>query len=153
EAGLVIELVPERQPLFAGSLVKAAPVRLVLESSRCARAGRKNLVEARTDVGHLLVRDRTVVERRAPVRAALEHREFADLVRDLAYDLNGGGAGADDGDSLAGQFDRLVRPMERMERAALEGVHAFQPRQRRRREQPDRENGEPARQFAAIAEP
>ena len=34
----------------------------------------------------------------------------------------------------------------------LKAVHAFQPRQRRRRQQPDRENDEPACQLAAVVE-
>ena len=46
-----------------------------------------------------------------------------------------------------------MRPVESVERTALEGLHAFQPRQRRRREQPDCENDEPAGQLKAIVEP
>ena len=118
----------------------------MLESSRCARAGRKNLVVARTDVGHLFVRDRAVIERRAPVRTALKHREFADFVRDLADHLDCGRTSADDADPFAGQFDRLMRPIESMERAPLEGLHALQPRQ------PVRGEG-PRRQLARVIRP
>ena len=152
KAGFAIELVPQRDPLFARHLVEAAPVRFVLESARRAGACCKYLVIARTDVGHLLVRNRTVVERRAPVRPALEHGEVADLVGDLTDDLDGGGAGADDGDLLAREIDRLVGPIKGMERAALEGIHAFEARRRRRREQADREHDEAAGQFAAVVE-
>ena len=42
---------------------------------------------------------------------------------------------------------------KRVERAALERLHAFQPRQRRYRQQPDRQNDEPAGQFASVVEP
>ena len=53
KAWLVVELVPQRQPLLAGGLVEAAPVGFMLETTRRAGAGRKDLVVARTDVGHL----------------------------------------------------------------------------------------------------
>ena len=56
EAGLVVELVPQRDPLLARDLVEAAPVRLVLEAAGRAGAGGKDLVVARADVGHLLRR-------------------------------------------------------------------------------------------------
>ncbi len=70
------------------------------------------------------------------------------LSGDLADHLDCGRAGADDADPLAGQFDRLMRPIKGVERAALERVHALQPRQRRYRQQPDRQNDEPAGQLS-----
>src|SRR6266545_2550795 len=153
EAGLVIELVPQRDPLLWADLVEAAPVRLMLEAAGRAGAGGKNLVIARANVGHVSFGDRTVVERRAPVRTTLKHGQLTDLVRDLADHLDRGGAGADDADPLAGELDRLVRPIKSMERAPLERLHAFQPRQRWYRQQPDRENDEPAGQLKAVVEP
>jgi hypothetical protein len=41
EAGLVVELVPQRQPLLARDLVEAAAVGLVLEAAGRAGAGAK----------------------------------------------------------------------------------------------------------------
>ena len=124
----------------------------MLESARRARACRKDLVVTRADIGHFLIGDRAVIERRAPVRPALEHGEITDLVGDLTDDLDGGGAGADDGDLLAGQVERLVRPVEGVERASLEDIHPFQPRRRRHRKQTDRQHDEAAGQFAAVGE-
>src|SRR5271156_1105175 len=57
----VIEPVPQRNPLLAGDLIKATPVRLMLEAARRTSTRLEDLVVARTDVGHLRVRDRSVV--------------------------------------------------------------------------------------------
>ena len=54
EAGLVVELVPQREPLLARHLVEAAAIGLMHEAAGRARAGREDLVVARADVGHLL---------------------------------------------------------------------------------------------------
>jgi hypothetical protein len=125
----------------------------MLKAAGRALAGGKDFVVARANVGHLSFGDRAVVERRAPVRTALKHREFADFVRDLSDHLDCGRTSADDADPFAGQFDRLMRPMKRVERAPLERIHALQPRQRRYRQQPDRKNDEPAGQLKAVVEP
>src|SRR5262249_42873502 len=85
----------------------------------------KDLVIARADVGHFSVGDVAVVERRAPVRPALEHGELADLVGDLADHLDASGAGADHRDLLAFEIDRLLRPVIGVERAALEILDAY----------------------------
>src|SRR4029079_13952059 len=110
-----IELVPQRDPLLGRDLVEAAPVRLMLEAARRAGASSEDFVVARADVGHVSFREWAVVEWRAPVRTALKHVTLADLVGDLADYLDCGRAGADDADLLAGQIDRLMRPIESME--------------------------------------
>ena len=125
EARLAVQLLPHRQPLLARHLEEGAAVGLVVEAARRAGAGGEDLVVARLMSAISLVGDRPVVQRRAPVRPALEHGELAHLVGDLADDLDAGRAGADHGDPLAGQLDRLVRPVVGVERAALEAVHAL----------------------------
>ncbi|MBA7638652.1 hypothetical protein ES703_46308 [subsurface metagenome] len=150
--GLVIELVPQLQPLLARDLVEAALVRSVQETARRTGASSEDIVIARTDVGHLLIGDRAVVERRAPVRTALEHRELANLVGDLRDQLDSGGAGADHGDLLAFEIDRLVRPIKGVERASPKILYAFDPRHGRRRQQTDGEHDEAAGQLAAVAD-
>ncbi len=150
EARFVVELVPQRQPLLARHLVEAAAVRLVHESAGRARAGGEDLVVAAADVRHLGLGDRAVVERRAPVRPALEHGEFAHLVRDLADHLDRRRSGADHRHFLAGEIDRLLRPVIGVERAALEGVHPFQPRRCRLGQQPQCHDDEAAGEHALV---
>ncbi len=125
EAGLVVETIPQGHPFLPRDLVETAPVGLVLKAARRSRTSRKNLIVARANVGHLLFRDQPVAEGSAPVRATLEDREFAYLVRDLPDDLYASRTGANDRDFLPGQLNRLVRPVERVEGAAFKGVHAF----------------------------
>ncbi|MBA7472498.1 hypothetical protein ES707_07825 [subsurface metagenome] len=122
------------------------------ETARRTGASSEDIVIARTDVGHLLIGDRAVVERRAPVRTALEHRELANLVGDLRDQLDSGGAGADHGDLLAFEIDRLVRPIKGVERASPKILYAFDPRHGRRRQQTDGEHDEAAGQLAAVAD-
>src|SRR6516164_1749024 len=120
------------------------------ETARGQCAGGKDLVIARANTDHFFFRDRAVVERRTPVWPALKYGEIADLVGNLAYQLNACGAGANHGHFLINEIDRLMRPVVSMERAALEIVDAFKSRHGRRGEQADRENHETARQLAAI---
>src|SRR6516165_5152343 len=120
------------------------------ETARGQRASGEDLVIARANIGHFFLRDRAVVERRTPVWPALKYGEIADLVGNLAYQLNACGAGANHGHFLVNEIDRLMRPVISVERAALEVVDAFKSRQSRRREQADRENHETARQLAAV---
>ena len=56
---------------------------------------------------HLRLRDGPVVERRTPVRPALEDGEMGRGLGDLRDELDGGGAGADHRDPLALEADRL----------------------------------------------
>ena len=110
-----VEAVPERDALLFGQVVEAAPVRLVLETAGRAGAGSEDLVVPGPDFRHLLFGDLAVAERRRPVRPALEHGQVADLVGDLADDLDTRSPGTDHRDPLAGQVERLVRPVEGME--------------------------------------
>src|SRR6185369_16821552 len=126
KAGLIVEPVPERQPFLARNFKKTTSVGFMLKSTWRARAGREDFLIACTNVGHLFVGDRSVVERCAPVWPPLKHGQLADLVRNLADHLDGGGAGADDGDLLAGHSDGFMGPIIRVERAPLEGFHSLQ---------------------------
>src|SRR5438034_774528 len=68
------------------------------------------LLEAGAQLGLLLVGDRPVVERRAPVGAALEDGERLDLVDDGGDDLHAARGRADDGDALSLEVEGLDRP-------------------------------------------
>ena len=125
EAGFAVELLPLGQALLAGHLVERSPIGLVDEPARRARADGEDLVVALLDVGHLLGADRPVVQRRAPVGPALEHRQLADLIGQRADDLHAGGAGADDADAQSGQVAGVVGPVVGVERTAAEVVHAL----------------------------
>ncbi|GAA3194639.1 hypothetical protein GCM10020255_095870 [Rhodococcus baikonurensis] len=59
-----------------------------------------------------------------PRRRALVHVEMRDLLADGRHDLDGGGAGSDDGHALAGQI-RVVVPARGVEDLALESVDAL----------------------------
>ena len=61
----------------------------------------------------LVGRDRAVVERRAPVGAALVDGQRSDLVRDGGDDLDAARSGADDRHPLAGEVDRCLRATDR----------------------------------------
>jgi hypothetical protein len=69
ETGGVIEPVTQRQPLLAGDLVKAAPVRLVLKAVQRTSTRGEYLLIARPDVGQL-----RVGQRRSCPRAESVHR-------------------------------------------------------------------------------
>src|SRR5262249_2791640 len=64
--------------------------------------------------------------------------------------LDAGGAGADHGDALAGEIDLLLRPARGVEGLSLEGVAAFDHRQRWRRERTNRRDEEAARMCVAV---
>src|SRR5207244_5893021 len=110
EAGLAIELLEERLALLGAHLESLARIGVVDEAAeRFAAAGedvRVRGLDARLG-GRV---DRAVVERRAPVRGALEHREVADRLGDLGDRLHRGRPGADHRDTLAREAHRLVRP-------------------------------------------
>ena len=104
----------------------------MFKATRRTRAGREDLVVARANGRHFLIRDRRVVERRGPVRPALEDRQMTGYLRDLGDDLDSGRAGTDDRDLLAGQIRLIVRPVEGVERQPLEARHAGEFRTSRR---------------------
>ena len=60
----------------------------------------------------------------AQLRGALEHRQVSDGLGDFGDRLDRGGAGADDGDALAGEIDPFLRPEMRVARLALKGFDA-----------------------------
>ena len=119
EARLAIQLLPLGEALLAWHLVERPTVRLVDEPAGRARTQVEDVVVTGLDVGHLGRRDLTVVQRSAPVRSPLEHRQLADLVGDLTDHLHARRAGADHRNPLAGQLDRLGGPVEGVERRTL----------------------------------
>ena len=72
---------------------------------------------------------------------------MADLGRNGLDGLHAGGAGADHGDALAGEIDRLVRPARGVEGFPLEGVAPFDARQGRCGQRPDRGDQEAERKW------
>ena len=72
----------------------------------------------------LFLGDRPVMQRRAPVRRALEDGQLAGGLGDLLNGLYAGGAGADHGDALAFEADRPMRPGAGVVGLALEVVDA-----------------------------
>ena len=77
------------------------------------------------------------MQRRAPVRGALEHRQVTDGFGDLLDRLHRGGAGTDDADPLAGEIDAFLGPAMGMARQALEARNAGDVRHRRGRKNAD----------------
>ena len=79
-------------------------------------AARRRLAERQdigipgADVPHLYFGDLRVVQRRAPVRGALEHGQMTNGLGDLLNRLHRRGTGADDADPLAGKIDPFLGP-------------------------------------------
>src|SRR6185312_4552474 len=94
--------------------------------------------------------DLAVVQRRAPVRGALEHGEVADFACNGLDGLYARRAGADHGDALALEVDGLLRPTRGVKALALKTVEAFDAGQGRRRQGPDRGYQEARRVAAAV---
>src|SRR5208283_4674128 len=145
-----IEPIPQRQPRFARDLVEPTTVRLMLEAAWRTSTGRKDLVISRADVSHLRIGDWPVVQGSRPVGPALEYGQIADLVGDLRNNLNARGAGANHSDLLTRHLHRFVRPVERMERTALEFLHTLEPRRSGYRKEADCHNCELACQLTTI---
>ena len=109
--GFTVQPVPQGPPFFRRHFVEATPIGFVFKAPRRTRAGREDLLIARSNVGHFRVCDGSVVKRCTPIRPPLEYREFADLVRDLPDDLYSRRTRADHRDFLAAQIDRFMRPI------------------------------------------
>ena len=101
EAALAVELFVKGLALRVGDLERAARVGRVDEAGKGLLAAREHLGIAGLDLLLRLGVDLAVVQRRAPVRRALEHGEMADLAGNGLDGLHAGGAGADHGDALA----------------------------------------------------
>src|SRR6202035_2381782 len=138
EAALAIEFFVERLALLVGHLERAARIGRMQEAGKRLLAAREHSRVSGLDRRLRLRSDLAVVQRRAPVRRALEYGEMADLARDGLDGLHAGRAGADHGDALTGEVDRLFRPARGVERASFETVAALDARQRRRRQWADR---------------
>ena len=152
EAALAIEFFVERLALLVGDFERAARIGRVEEAGESFLAAREHLGIAGLDRRLRLGVDLAVMQRRAPVRRALEYGEMADFAGDGLDGLHAGGAGADHGDALALEVDRLFRPARGVERASLETVAALDARQGRRRQRADRRDQEARREAAAVVQ-
>src|SRR4029079_19194885 len=150
EAALAIEFFVERLALRVGNLERAARVRRMQEAGEVFLAAGEHLGIAGLDLFLRLRVDLAVVQRRAPVRRALEHGEMADVPGDGLDGLHAGGAGADHGDALALEVDGFMRPARGVERFALETVAALDARQCRGRRRTNPWNQEARTKDAAT---
>ena len=128
EAGLGIEFFEERLALLIRHLKGAARIRRMDETSKRFQAALEYPGIVGLDFLLRLRVDLAVVQRRAPVRRALEHRQMPDAAGDGLNGLHAGGAGPDYCNPLAGEVDRFVRPSGGVEGLALEFVYALDPR-------------------------
>ena len=76
------------------------------------------------DFAHFLGRDAGVVQRRRPLRGALEHGQVARGLGDFRDGLDAGGARANHRDPLAGKADGLLGPVMRVAGLAPEALDA-----------------------------
>src|SRR5689334_265934 len=120
------------------------------EAGKGLPATGEHLGIAGLDLGLRLRVDLAVMQGRAPVRRALEYGQVPDLAGDGLDGLHAGGAGADHGDALALEIDRLLRPARGVEGLALEIVAALDARQGWCRQRSDRGDQEARREAAAI---
>ncbi len=104
------------------------------------------------DFAHFLGRDLGVVQRRRPLRGALEHGQVARGLGDFRDGLDAGGAGADHRDALARKTDRFLGPVMRVAGLALEALDAGNARQNRRRQHADRGDQEARGAMRAVVE-
>ena len=120
EARAPPHLLEERGAFLIRVVEGGTIVRDVEESARrCVQCGADGL-EVLPELHLLVRRDRCVVERRAPIGRALQHRQGGGRLGDDRDDLHPARPGAHDGDALAGEVDGAVRPQTRVVRLALE---------------------------------
>ena len=112
-----------------------------------------HLVELQVELCLLLGGDRSVVERRAPVGTALVHRHRRDLAGDGGDDLHTARSGTDDGDALAGEVDRRLRPQTGVVRLTAEGLPAGHVGEERHREPASGGDQEPGLDLGTVARP
>ena len=99
-----------RAPFLAREIQGRAPVEVMEESAGSFFAPFVNLRVGRLEPSLSLVAHQRVSQRRGVVCGALEDREMADFFGDNWDHLDGGGAGADDRDTLPAEIDLLVGP-------------------------------------------
>src|SRR6516162_7559721 len=84
----------------------------------------------------LVLGDRAVAKRGAPIRGALKYDELPTIGGDRLNDLDAGGAAADDADPFAREVDRFFRPARGVQRLAREVCNPFVVWEVVRRQQP-----------------
>ena len=94
------------------------------EAGKGFLAAGEHIWVARLDLLLHLRIDLAVVQRRAPVGRALEHGEMADASGYGLDGLHARSAGADHGDSFAGEIDGFVRPSRGVEGFPPEAIRA-----------------------------
>src|SRR5262249_40505936 len=139
-----------RLTLLRGHLEGAAGVGRVDEAGGSLPAALEDGGIRPVDLRHLRLRDGPVVQRGAPVWAALEHGEVARRLRDLGDGLDPGGAGADDGHALPLEGHRMLGPEPGVVGLAAIVLHAGNTGQGRRGQWTDR-GDEIARATAGAA--
>ena len=125
EARLPVELLVKSFALLGRHLHRLAPVGVVDEAPVRGAAAGEDRVVAGLDPGLGPGVDGRIVQGRAPVGAALEHRQMARRLGHHRDQLHGGGARADDADALAGKLQRLARPVRGVEGGPAEIRHSF----------------------------
>ena len=121
-----------------------------LDCRAASRYAAGSAVESRL----LLRRHRPVLGGPREVRRALEDGELGRLTRDDRDRLDGGGAGADHRDALAGEVDAVMRPSAGVVRLALEALGALDVgrlRQRQAAAWPSRRSGSGSRRRGRCA--
>jgi hypothetical protein len=81
--------------------------------------------------------NRSVAQRRAVIRGALEDGELAAFLGDFGDELDAGRAGADDGDALAGEVHLFLGPFAGVIGSALEAIDALERGSEMRRQDAD----------------
>ena len=152
EALRAVELLPLGLALLRRDLEGAARVGRVQEAGEGLLAALQDVRVLLADLRHLLLGDRPVVQRRRPVGRALEDRQRPRRLRHLLDGLHAGRAGADHGDPLAREVDRLLGEARGVAGQALEEVDARDLGQGRGGERADRGDQE-ARAVACCRPP
>ena len=97
--------------------------------------------------------DRTVAQRRAKIRRALEDRQMADLLGDFRDELDCRGARANHADAFAGKVDPFLGPSSGVKRLALETLDPGKAGDVLRGKNPDCRDEEPRPCASAIVDP
>ena len=150
KSGRRIEPLQRRFALLVRDVENAARIGRVQEAGEGLLAALEHLGIVGLDLGLRVFVDLRVVQRLAPVGRALKDGQVAGRLGDLRNRLHAGCPRADDGDPLALERHRLVRPVGRVERRALECFHALDARHRRGGQRTNRCDEEARREASAV---
>ena len=122
---LGVQPLPECLALLRRHLERAARIRRVQEAGEGFLTAPEHLGIAGPERRHFLRVDPAVVQRRAPVGRALEHRQMAGGLRHFLDRLHAGGAGTDHRHALALEAYGFMRPAGGVTGLALECLHSL----------------------------